>query len=76
MIAAIDCYGKEKDMYEKYVKLRDSAGISDYRVSKDTGISYSTFKDWAKGIYNPKVDKIQKLSMYFKVPLDYFYTEA
>ena len=33
-------------VYEKYVELRDSRGISDYRVSEDTGITKSTFSDW------------------------------
>ena len=60
-------------MYEKYAQLRDSEGVTDYKVAKDTGIPYTTFKDWGKGVYNPKVDKIQKLSVYFHVPLDYFY---
>lgn len=60
-------------MYEKYAQLRDSSGKTDYRVSKDTGIPYTTFKDWGKGLYTPKVDKIQRLSAYFNVSMDYFY---
>ena len=30
-------------MYERYVELRDKKGVTDYRVSEDTGISRSTF---------------------------------
>lgn len=60
-------------MYEKYQKLRDDKGISDYKVAKEAGIPYSTLKDWAKGIYQPKIDKIMKIANYFDVPLEYFY---
>ena len=60
-------------MYDIYKALRDAHELSDYRVAKDTGIPYSTLKDWAKGIYTPKVDKIQKLADYFGVSLSFFY---
>ena len=59
-------------MYRKYVKLRDEKGVTDYRVSVDTGITKSTFSDWKNCLYTPKVDKLQKLANYFNVPLSYF----
>lgn len=59
-------------MYEKYVKLRDSKKISDYKVSLDTGITKSTFTDWKTGRSKPKLDKLLKLAEYFGVPVDYF----
>lgn len=59
-------------MYEKYVKLRDSKNISDYRVSEDTGITKSTFSDWKSGRSKPKIDKLKILSEYFGVPIEYF----
>lgn len=59
-------------MYEKYVELRDSRGISDYRVSEDTGITKSTFSDWKNGRSNPKIEKLKILADYFGVDINYF----
>lgn len=57
-------------VYEKYVELRDEKGVSDYRVSKDTGITKSTFTDWKSGRSNPKADKLKILADYFGVTVD------
>lgn len=61
--------------YEVYVELRDKKGVSDYRVSRETGITKSTFSDWKSGRSNPKIEKIKKLADYFGVPVEYFYEE-
>ena len=42
-------------MYKKYVALRDSKGVTDYKVSKETGITKSTFTDWKNGRSIPKM---------------------
>lgn len=59
-------------MYEKYVELREQKGITDYRVSEDTGIAKSTFSDWKSGRSNPKIDKLKILADYFGVSIEYF----
>lgn len=59
-------------MYEKYAKLRDKKGITDYRVSEDTKITKSTFSDWKSGRSNPKIDKLKILADYFGVNIEYF----
>ena len=59
-------------MYEKYVELRDSRGISDYRVSEETGITKSTFSDWKNGRSSPKIEKLKILADYFGVDINYF----
>lgn len=59
-------------MYEKYVMLRDEKGITDYRVSIDTGITKSTFSEWKSGRSKPKVDKLKLLADYFGVKIEYF----
>ncbi len=59
-------------MYEKYVSLRDKKGVTDYRVSVDTGITKSTFTDWKTGRSKPKIDKLQVLADYFGVPVEFF----
>ena len=59
-------------VYKKYVMLRDSKGVTDYRVSVDTGITKSTFTDWKTGRSNPKIDKLKILADYFGVSIEYF----
>lgn len=58
-------------MYERYVELRDKKGVTDYRVSEDTGITRSTFTDWKNGRSAPKVEKLLLLAEYFDVPVEY-----
>lgn len=62
-------------MYEKYVKLRNKKGVTDYRVSEDTKITKSTFSDWKSGRSNPKIDKLKLLADYFGVSIEYFLEE-
>jgi transcriptional regulator with XRE-family HTH domain len=59
-------------VFERYAKLRDEKGLTDYRVSEDTGISKSTLSEWKAGKYEPKLDKIAALAAYFDVPIEYF----
>lgn len=62
-------------MYKRYADLRDSRGVSDYRVAQDTGIAASTLSDWKNGLYVPKVDKLMLIAKYFEVPIEYFLTD-
>lgn len=59
-------------MYEKYVELRNKKGVTDYRVSEDTGITKSTFSDWKSNRSTPKIDKLKVLANYFDVSIEYF----
>lgn len=59
-------------MYKKYVQLRNEKGVTDYKVSVDTGITKSTFSDWKNGRSNPKIDKLKILAEYFGVSIEYF----
>lgn len=59
-------------MYNKYTVLRDGKGVTDYRVSEETGITKSTFTDWKTGRSKPKFDKLMALAKYFEVPVEYF----
>lgn len=56
--------------YEKYEALREKSGVSNYQVSKDTGISEATLSEWKNNLYTPKLDKIKKLSDYFGVSIE------
>ena len=62
-------------MYKKFSTLLEKTNKTAYRVSKDTGIAQSVLSDWKRGISNPKVDKLKKLSDYFDVPIEYFLVE-
>lgn len=54
-------------MYKRYVELRDKKGVTDYKVSKETGISKSSFSEWKSGRSKPKADKLKKIADYFGV---------
>lgn len=62
-------------MYQKYEKLRNDKGVTDYEVSKQTKISTATLSEWKKGTYQPKIDKIMLLAEYFGVSVTYFLEE-
>lgn len=62
-------------MYERYVALRDKKGVTDYKVSEETGIVKSTFSDWKSGRSAPKLDKLKKIADYFGVSIEYFLQE-
>ena len=59
-------------MYKKYVQLRDGKGVTDYRVSVETGIPASTFSDWKSGRSAPKIEKLKLIADFFGVSVDYF----
>lgn len=59
-------------MNKLYERLKKERGITDYRVSQDTGISRSTLSEWNAGQYMPKVDKLLILSQYFGVTIEDF----
>lgn len=59
-------------MYENYAKIRDKKGVTDYRVSVDTGIPKSTFSEWKSGRSKPKAEKLKTLADYFGVSIEYF----
>lgn len=61
-------------MYEIFERLLNQAGVTAYRVSKETGIGASTFSDWKKGRSTPKQEKLQKIADYFGVSVDYLMT--
>ena len=75
-LISIEKFGKEvKILYKKYAELRDKRGLTDYRVSEETGILKSTLSEWKKGSYTPKFDKLMILAKYFGVPVEYFAEE-
>ena len=62
--------------YNKYAKLKEEKGVTDYRVAKDTEIATTTLYDWKNGISVPKLDKLMILANYFGVPIEYFLSDS
>lgn len=59
------------------LKLHDlmcKSAISAYRLGKDIGVNTSTVTGWLKGT-TPSPSNISKLSHYFKVNTDYFFSD-
>lgn len=61
--------GDKVTAYEKYERLKNERNVSNYQVSKDTGIPQATLSEWKDGKYTPKVDKMMVLATYFGVPV-------
>lgn len=58
-------------MWERFEELMKAKKLRIADVSRETGISYSTFTDWKAGRYTPKADKIQKIADFFDVSYEY-----
>lgn len=56
--------------YKNFEWLLNEHQTTVYRVSKETGISASTFTDWKNGRSVPKADKMMKIASFFGVSLD------
>lgn len=61
-------------MYSIYQSLRDSRGMKDADVVRETGIGQGVFSDWKKGRYTPKTDKLQRIADLFDVSVEYLTT--
>ena len=55
--------------YQKYAKIRDSKGFTDYRVSQISGVSRSNLSDWKLGRTMPKRQTLQRIADALGVPL-------
>lgn len=56
--------------YAIFDALLKAHGISVYQLSKETGISASTFSDWKSGRSTPKADKLARIAAFFEISLD------
>lgn len=51
-------------MYKDYAKIRNQQGLSDYLVSKETGVATATLTAWKNGSYTPKIEKLIKIAKF------------
>lgn len=61
-------------MYEVFMRLCESKGVSPTSVLLSLGITKSTLSGWKEGKFFPNADKIRKISNYFGVPMEYLMT--
>lgn len=61
-------------MYEIYEQLLQKHGLTNYKVSKATGIAQSVLSSWKKGVSIPKTDKMQKIADLLGVSVEYLMT--
>lgn len=61
-------------MYTRYCILRDEKGLKDADVSKETGITKSTFTDWKKGKSKPNADKVLLIAKVLGTTVEYLMT--
>lgn len=57
-------------MYKDYAQIRDSLGMTDYEVSKKTGLSKNTFYGWKRGEFEPKTQTMEKIAELFDCPVE------
>ncbi len=62
-------------MYNRFLAILKSKGLSAYKVSKETGVSQATLTAWKNGSYVPKYDKLKKLADYLGVEPSSFMDE-
>lgn len=58
-------------MYENYERILKERGLTNYKVSKDTGIAQSVLSTWKTKGTTPRADKLQTLAEYLGVSVDY-----
>lgn len=61
------------DLADKILELMSEQGITTYRLSKETGVSYTGLtKILSRQTKHPQVDSLQAIANFFNKPLDYF----
>ena len=55
----------------RLLKLMDEQNLKPAQITRELGISGSSFTDWKKGKGSPSLDVIVKFADYFDVSLDY-----
>lgn len=56
--------------YNRYRMFADIKGVTDYQVSRETGMHNVVLSEWKSGKSQPKIDKLLKIARYLDVPVD------
>jgi len=62
------------EILQRIEALRLNKNISGNKLCKELGIAQSTYATWISSDTVPKVDKLQKISKYFGVSIEYLMT--
>lgn len=54
-------------MYDNFIKIAKSKGLTPYKISKGSGVSCATLTSWKNGSYTPKLDKIRLIADFLQV---------
>lgn len=63
------------NVYNKYLQMKDMLNLTDFDVSKKTGIPQTTISSWKQNENIPKVDNLLKLADTFNLKIEYFFSE-
>lgn len=63
------------NVYNKYLQMKDMLNLTDFDVSKKTGIPQTTISSWKQKENIPKVDNLLKLADTFNLKIEYFFSE-
>jgi len=56
-------------LYNRFLTILKSKGLTPYKVSKETGVSQATLTNWKNGSYVPKYNKLKKLADYLNIDI-------
>lgn len=56
-------------MYNRFLAILKSKGLTPYKISKETGVSQATLTNWKNGSYVPKYDKLKKIADYLNIEI-------
>lgn len=59
--------------YENYEFYRNQKGLSDYQISKGSGISRGIISDWKNGRHHPHNKTLKKIADYLGITVNDFY---
>lgn len=59
------------DFYNRYIKLKNQKGVTDYKVAKECKIRSSTLSKWKSLNSLPETESLLKLALYFNCSMDY-----
>lgn len=55
----------------KFAQILESRNLTISKVSKSTGVPYTTLSEWKRGIRIPKINTVQKVAEFLELPVDY-----
>lgn len=61
---------RENSRYPRYASIRDARGLTDYAVSRSSGVPASTISDWKNEKSQPGVESLIKIARVFGISVE------